>query len=59
MDSLKEDISETGECEEFCAECDCCADPEDIFWDVEKMTPEERKTYLEDLSSARSFGFCE
>ena len=58
MDKLKEDISEARECEDVCGECDCCADPEDAFWDLEKMTPEEKKEYLDELASNRSFGCC-
>jgi len=56
MDKLKEDISETRECEDVCEGCACCSDPEDAFWDFEKMTPAEKKEYLDELASNRSVG---
>ena len=51
-----EDISETTGCEDACEECNCFTDPEDAFWNLEKMTREEKKEYLNELLRNRSVG---
>ena len=43
-------------CYEACEESECAGDPEDALLDLEKMTPEEMKKYLDSLLRNRSLG---
>ena len=43
-------------CYEACEESICGKDPEDVFGDLNKMTPEEMKNYLGSLLRNRSLG---
>jgi hypothetical protein len=43
-------------CGDACEACDCFADPEDAFIDLEKMTSQEKKDYLDELFRNRSVG---
>jgi hypothetical protein len=59
MDKAKEDIYERNECSDLEEECCCCcADPEDTIENLEKMSAEEKKEYLDYLSFSRSFTCC-
>ena len=40
----------------FCPESGCSAEPEDAVLDLSKMTPEEMRDYLNELSRNRACG---
>ena len=50
-----EDTFKEAKCEDACQECNCLADSEDALLDLEKMTAEEKKEYLNELFRNRSF----
>ena len=43
-------------CYEACEDGNCGKDPEDVLLDLNKMTPEEMKNYLDSLRRNRSLG---
>lgn len=43
-------------CYEACEEGNCTKDPEDVLFDLNKMTREEMKNYLDSLQRNRSLG---
>jgi len=59
MEKNKKKLENTFEeisCEDACQECNCFADSEDALLDLEKMTAEKKKEYLDELLRNRSFG---
>jgi len=59
MEKNKKKLENTFEetsCEDACQECNCLADSEDALLDLEKMTAEKKKEYLDELFRNRSFG---
>jgi hypothetical protein len=59
MDNPKKNMEDTfkeAKCEDACQECNFLADAEDALLDLEKMTAEEKKEYLNELFRNRSFG---
>ncbi len=54
MDTKKEKCQVS--CYEACEESNWVKDPEDVLLDLDKMTPEEMKEYLDSLLRNRSLG---
>ena len=59
MEKPKEEFEgafENTGCGDACEACNCFTDPEDALGDLEKMSPEEKKEYLNELFRSRSVG---